>query len=246
MKKNEPVTYFDPVTDRFFEDGTGMTNVYNPNMEYIRMLESLKNADIRDGKEKVYHLIGPDGKPYDSLEPGTLGGYSRMKIYGRLDCPSALRHIANGNYVKYRVFFRDEITAIAAGYRPCAKCMPEQYKRWKAAQELKKQGKEQQPMTNEEIIEKCFEILKQLPEGTWTSTGELVSPITDLSGTDRESVLFKIHNALFEQAEEHGLELKLEEQEVDSNGMVMPTGLPFSSEFQVYRASAAQMKAEEI
>ncbi len=84
--------------------------------------------------EKVYHLIGADGKPYDSTEPGTLGGHKGLKIYGRLDCPSALRYIAKGQYVKYRVFFKDEATAIAAGYRPCAMCMKEEYKRWKEKQ----------------------------------------------------------------------------------------------------------------
>ncbi len=28
---------------------------------------------------KVYHLIGEDGKPYDSYEKGTLGGYKPKK-----------------------------------------------------------------------------------------------------------------------------------------------------------------------
>lgn len=82
----------------------------------------------------MYHLIGRDGKPYDSETPGTLGGHRKLKIYGRLDCPSALRYIAKGQYVAHRVFFADEETAIAAGYRPCAKCMPEAYRRWKEQQ----------------------------------------------------------------------------------------------------------------
>lgn len=81
--------------------------------------------------QKTYHLIDKDGNAYDSLEPGTLGGHKKLKIYGRLDCPSALRHIANGNYVKYRVFFANEETAIAAGYRPCAICMRKEYNIWK-------------------------------------------------------------------------------------------------------------------
>jgi methylphosphotriester-DNA--protein-cysteine methyltransferase len=55
--------------------------------------------------------------------PGTLGGNRRLKIYGRLDCPSALRWIARGHYVRHRVFFADEATAQAAGYRPCKVCM---------------------------------------------------------------------------------------------------------------------------
>lgn len=87
--------------------------------------------------QKVYHLIGVDGKEYDSTEPGTLGGHRRLKIYGRLDCPSALRHIAKGEYVQYRVFFKDEETAIKAGYRPCARCMPEAYEKWKQEQKKK-------------------------------------------------------------------------------------------------------------
>ena len=39
--------------------------------------------------------------------------------------------IKKGHYVKYRVFFKDEDTAIEAGYRPCAICMPDEYKEWK-------------------------------------------------------------------------------------------------------------------
>ena len=79
--------------------------------------------------------MGADGKFYFSDKKGTLGGYSKNKIYGRLDCPSALRAIAKGGYVKYRVFFEDEETAIAAGYRPCGICMPKKYKAWKQLQE---------------------------------------------------------------------------------------------------------------
>lgn len=64
--------------------------------------------------------------------PGTLGGHRRGRRYGRLDCPAALRAIARGGYVRDRVFFADEQTAVAAGYRPCAVCLPEKYARWKA------------------------------------------------------------------------------------------------------------------
>lgn len=82
---------------------------------------------------KRYHLIDKNGKEYESEVPGTLGGHRKLKIYGRLDCPSALRYIAKGQYVRHRVFFADEETAVAAGYRPCARCMPEAYKKWKSA-----------------------------------------------------------------------------------------------------------------
>jgi Metal binding domain of Ada len=83
---------------------------------------------------KLYKLIGPDGKQVLSEAPGTLGGHRRNKLYGRLDCPSALRWLAKGHIVRWRVFFADEATAIAAGYRPCAVCMREEYRVWKSAQ----------------------------------------------------------------------------------------------------------------
>ena len=85
----------------------------------------------------TYTLLGPDGRPYSSPVPGTLGGNRRGRLYGRLDCPSALRAIARGGYIKHRVFFADEVTAVAAGFRPCARCMPDQYAAWKAHQRLR-------------------------------------------------------------------------------------------------------------
>jgi len=79
----------------------------------------------------VYTLIGADGRPCSSETPGTLGGNSRLRIYGRLDCRSANRWVGKG-YEKIRVFFADEETAIAAGYRPCGTCMRDEYRAWKA------------------------------------------------------------------------------------------------------------------
>ena len=79
-----------------------------------------------------YRLLAADGTLFESDVPGRLGGNRRLKIYGRLDCPSANRALAHG-YARRRVFFRDEATAIAAGYRPCAKCLLERYLAWKPA-----------------------------------------------------------------------------------------------------------------
>jgi hypothetical protein len=87
------------------------------------------------GAQKTYTLLGPDGRPYRSTTPATLGGHRKAHLYGRLDCPAARRAIARGGYVNHRVFFADEATAIAAGYRPCAVCLPIQYAAWKAQAE---------------------------------------------------------------------------------------------------------------
>ena len=68
-----------------------------------------------------------------SESPGTLGGHRRRRIYGRLDCKSAKRALGTGtSYAQQRVFFVNEATARSAGYRPCATCMPDEYKAWKA------------------------------------------------------------------------------------------------------------------
>jgi methylphosphotriester-DNA--protein-cysteine methyltransferase len=81
----------------------------------------------------AYRLLDRNGKEYASDVRGTLGGYKPKKIYGKLDCRSALRAIARGGYAGHRVFFADEATAIAAGYRPCAKCCPAEYQAWKSS-----------------------------------------------------------------------------------------------------------------
>ena len=83
---------------------------------------------------RTWVLVGADGRPFASPTPGTLGGHRRTKVYGRLDCPTALRYLAKGQYAAHRVFFADEATAVAAGYRPCASCLPSAYERWKAEQ----------------------------------------------------------------------------------------------------------------
>jgi methylphosphotriester-DNA--protein-cysteine methyltransferase len=80
-----------------------------------------------------YTLIGADGQPYASARKGTVGGHRRSKIFGRLDCPSARRALAQGGYATGRVFFADAATATQAGFRPCAVCMRDAYQAGKKA-----------------------------------------------------------------------------------------------------------------
>lgn len=97
---------------------------------YEKLLYNLK-LSIKQFNGYKFKLIGRDGKEYLSDTPGKLGGNKGLKIYGKLDCRSALYWIKKGKYVDNRVFFPDEETAIKAGYRPCAVCMPKEYKEWK-------------------------------------------------------------------------------------------------------------------
>jgi methylphosphotriester-DNA--protein-cysteine methyltransferase len=57
--------------------------------------------------------------------------FSLLVIYGRLDCWSAQKYLVKGGYAKGRVFFADDQTAIAAGFRPCGHCLRAQYNIWK-------------------------------------------------------------------------------------------------------------------
>ncbi|MEV7010788.1 Ada metal-binding domain-containing protein [Streptosporangium sp. NPDC051022] len=82
---------------------------------------------------KTYLLMDADGRLYRSETKGLWGGHRGSKIYGRLDCPAALRAIARGCYVKHRVFFADEATAIAAGFRPCGACCRDRYQIWRTS-----------------------------------------------------------------------------------------------------------------
>ena len=95
---------------------------------------TMKENELQEGKMKEYKLLGADGEFYTSTMPGTYGGNSKAKIYGRLDCPAALSTIKAhpGSYEAGRVFFADEQTAIAAGYRPCGRCLRERYLEWKS------------------------------------------------------------------------------------------------------------------
>ena len=83
----------------------------------------------------TYRLLAADRTWYRSARKGTLGGNRRTALYGRLDCPAALRALARpsaATFRRFRVFFADENAAIAAGYRPCARCLPAAYRAWKA------------------------------------------------------------------------------------------------------------------
>ena len=97
---------------------------------YKILLNNVKNNFLLYGS-KDYKIIDSNGNKVISKIPGTIGGHKKLKIYGKMDCPSALRWIDKGYYIDNRVFFLDEETAIKNGYRPCAKCMKKEYIKWK-------------------------------------------------------------------------------------------------------------------
>jgi hypothetical protein len=103
------------------------------NMMRLRFYTWKDTSRRGEGYMKSYRLLGADGVEYQSETPGTLGGNSKAKIYGRLDCYTARSTMERfpGIYEKSRVFFADEKTALAAGYRPCGSCMRDKYREYR-------------------------------------------------------------------------------------------------------------------
>ena len=100
--------------------------------EEIKWLSDPEDKDYTKATQsKTYKLLTAQGTEIETTAPGTIGGHRQLRIYGKLDCPSARSYINKGKYIQHRVFFADETTAIAAGYRPCAKCMKQKYDEWK-------------------------------------------------------------------------------------------------------------------
>ncbi|MFD9814041.1 hypothetical protein [Streptomyces sp. NPDC059080] len=77
-------------------DGGDVTTPLSAMSEYRRTIGSrgctLGFVMDRFTGDAAYTLIGRDGSPYVSATPGSLGDHRPGKLYGRLDCPSALRH----------------------------------------------------------------------------------------------------------------------------------------------------------
>lgn len=55
-----------------------------------------------------------------------LAGNRRLKIYGTMSCNSG-KKMKREN----RIFFISEKEAVEQGYRPCGRCLPEKYQKWK-------------------------------------------------------------------------------------------------------------------
>ena len=97
----------------------------------MKRIKLIMGTEGIKSEKPIYFLTNVDNHEYISYTPASFGGHRKLKIYGKLDCRSAKQYISRGQYVNHRVFFANEETAVSAGYRPCAVCMPEAYKKWK-------------------------------------------------------------------------------------------------------------------
>ncbi len=127
--------------------------------------------------KKTYRLLGSDGQNYETSTPGALGGNAKDKIYGRLNCGTALASIGRHgeSYTKHRVFFADEEAAIGAGYRPCGNCLRRRYVEWKKARESL------QPAADDVMWWKRAQIAKPAENTAGTEEGGEVATDLDLA-----------------------------------------------------------------
>ncbi len=110
-------------------DDSGEDYLYPPDN-----FEIIEGEPTMSEEKKTYTLIGADGKPYQSEVKGAFGGHRGTKVYGCMDCSAARRALNSDTrdvYIRNRVFFLDEATALAAGYRPCGTCLREKYNQYK-------------------------------------------------------------------------------------------------------------------
>ena len=123
-------------TDAAKSDGTIdvalLSKKFTGNALLREQMRLLLELDAAEADVKKYFLTDTNRHQYLSSVPGQFGGHLELKIYGRMDCPSANRYIQKGQYVQHRVFFSDEETARRAGFHPCGVCMREEHKIWKA------------------------------------------------------------------------------------------------------------------
>lgn len=86
--------------------------------------------DVLDEIEEFSSLL-PNGVGIKDLE-NIICGNKNTRIYGRAVCSATDGHpILHGDNENNRVMFASEDEAKRLGYRPCAKCLQDEYKKWK-------------------------------------------------------------------------------------------------------------------
>lgn len=86
-------------------------------------------AEIEDEITELANLL-PNGLSVLDL-PNMICGNSKTKVYGKATCAATNGHLVLNRNNPNSVAFDNTDVAKAAGYRPCAKCMKEDYLRWK-------------------------------------------------------------------------------------------------------------------
>ncbi|WP_433936371.1 Ada metal-binding domain-containing protein [Sorangium cellulosum] len=213
------------------------------------------------GARKVYRLLGPDGHRYESTTPGTLGGNARAKIYGRLDCGSALAAIRDHGeaYTQHRVFFADEEAAVAAGYRPCGNCMRDRFVAWREKQarvlsaandvSWRDESHVDRPVESTAATDAAHEIAKELGLGEKTGVwqlplrdGEVLRLLFDPPGTITDALKSDLRDALSDAFD--GLDVTLAAAEPITGMKARPAALVAS--FSIPKASSVSLDAFDL
>lgn len=87
--------------------------------------------EIEDEIEELAELL-PQG--IDILDlPNIYSGNRRTKVFGKASCSATNGHLILEQDGTGRQLFENAVEAIALSFRPCARCMPVEYAKWKHA-----------------------------------------------------------------------------------------------------------------
>lgn len=86
-------------------------------------------AEIEDEISELVTLL-PDNISILDL-PNMICGNKKTKIFGRATCSATGGHLLLDSDNPYSVIFDNIDAAKAVGYRPCSKCMKDDYLKWK-------------------------------------------------------------------------------------------------------------------
>ncbi len=102
---------------------------------YESFLYECEDPDgFHEVEEEIDEFAGllPEGLSILDL-PKTICGNKRTKIFGKATCSATNGHLVLNSTLSDSMVFESKEEAISLGYRPCARCMPKDYAKWRAS-----------------------------------------------------------------------------------------------------------------
>jgi hypothetical protein len=101
---------------------------------YDNFLYECEDPDgFHEVEEEIDELGGLLPEDISILDlPKIICGNKRTRVYGKAICSATNGHSIINSSLPVCVVFQSEDEAIRLGYRPCAKCMQQEYAKWKA------------------------------------------------------------------------------------------------------------------
>lgn len=102
---------------------------------YENFLYECEDPDgFHEVEEEIEEVVGllPENTSILDL-PKIICGNRKTKVYGKATCSATNGHSMLNGALPDCIVFQSKNEAARSGYRPCAKCMQEEYLKWKAS-----------------------------------------------------------------------------------------------------------------